>query len=156
MAHKTKESVQNPWAVSAPSCPTRRTAPFPTKARIPSTNTRIGWQRNKSRTFNKQNELFVFTVPVFFISSILASLFSYPPSLSLFFLCYNLLLSLSTTLSAPSYPFSAHLPLPLLSFSTCHHTTPPSKTLSSLLYQMCIPPHTCNSWHKHPPLQQQK
>jgi hypothetical protein len=68
-AHKTKESgkkkKKNPPVVSTPSCPTRWAAPVPTKPRIPSTNIRIGHQRNKSRTFTEQTEFFVVAIPVF-------------------------------------------------------------------------------------------
>jgi hypothetical protein len=53
-------------AMSTPSCPMRGAAPFPTKPRIPSANTRIGHQRNKSRTFAEQTELFAVSVPVLF------------------------------------------------------------------------------------------
>jgi hypothetical protein len=66
MAHKTKEIGQkrkNPIAISTPSCPTRRAEPFPTKPRIPSANTRIGCQWNKSRILTEQPELFVLAVP---------------------------------------------------------------------------------------------
>jgi hypothetical protein len=62
MAQKTKErgkKEKKPPAVSTSSCLTRGAAPFPTKPRIPSTNTRIGCQRNKSRTFIEQTKLFV-------------------------------------------------------------------------------------------------
>jgi hypothetical protein len=65
------------------------------------------------------------------------------------------LFSLLTTPSAPSYLLS----LPLLASpshpsTTCHHTTPPSYTLTT---QPTIPtihtPAYCNPWHKHPPLE---
>jgi hypothetical protein len=74
MAHKTKESRKkkrkrkrkNPPAVSTPSCLTRQAAPFPIKFRIPSANSRIRCQRNKSKTFTKETELFVIAAPGFF------------------------------------------------------------------------------------------
>jgi hypothetical protein len=71
---------------------------------------------------------------------ILCGTASLPPSLSLLFLCYNPLFSFPTTFSAPLYPLSPHLQLPLLSFPNMsshylsflhtHHL------LTSLLYQL--------------------
>jgi hypothetical protein len=48
-------------------------APFPTKPRIQSSNTRIGHQRNNSRTFTKHTELFVVVPGVFVFSVLLTS-----------------------------------------------------------------------------------
>jgi hypothetical protein len=92
--HKTKESEKkkkkkekNPPAISTPSCPRRGAAPFPTKPRIPSTNTRTGCKRSKSRTFTEQTEFFVVAVPGFIFSVLLTlpSLFSFPYSYPLHF-----------------------------------------------------------------------
>jgi hypothetical protein len=67
MTHKTKESRKKKSSSCLPTgnCPTRGAAPF-RKPRIPSANTSIGQQRNKSRTFAEQTELFVVVVPGFF------------------------------------------------------------------------------------------
>jgi hypothetical protein len=80
--HKTKESGEkkekNTPAVSASSCMTRGTAPFPTKSRIPSANTRIGCQRSKPRAFAEQTELLVVIILDFFGIINLSLLCSYP------------------------------------------------------------------------------
>jgi hypothetical protein len=62
-AHKTKG--KNPPAITIPNCQMRGAAPFPTKPRILSVNTRIGRQRKKSRT--EQTELFLVAVPFFLL-----------------------------------------------------------------------------------------
>jgi hypothetical protein len=138
-----KKRKEKPTAISTWSCLTRRLAPFPTKPRITSTNTRIGHQRNKSRTFTEQTELFVFAVPVFFsyiinfTTTILLSL-CLLPALSLLFLCYNILLSLPTNLSAPSCPFTPYL-CPRSSSNLSPHYPAFLHTynlLTSLLYQL--------------------
>jgi hypothetical protein len=58
-----KQKEKNPSSCLHPSCLTRGAVLFSTKPRIPSTNTQIGCQRNNSRTFTKQTELFVVAVP---------------------------------------------------------------------------------------------
>jgi hypothetical protein len=63
-----KKKGKNPPTISTPSCPIKGIASFSTKPRIPSTNTRIGCQRNKPRNFTEQTELFVVAAPgVFFV-----------------------------------------------------------------------------------------
>jgi hypothetical protein len=68
--HKSKESGgrkrKTPLTISTPSCPTRGTAPFPTKPRIPTANTRIECQKNKPQTFIEQTEHFAVAVLFFF------------------------------------------------------------------------------------------
>jgi hypothetical protein len=81
MAQKTKErgkKEKKPPAVSTSSYLTRRAAPFPTKPRIPSTNTRTGCQRSKSRAFTEQTKLFVVAYLFFSELLTLSSLFSNP------------------------------------------------------------------------------
>jgi hypothetical protein len=81
-----------------------------------------------------------------------------PPLLSLLFLCYNMLFSFPTTVSAPSHwlchpvsPSSPILPQPVTTLPSLQHT---HHLLISLLYQLYTIPAPCNPWHKHPPLQQ--
>jgi hypothetical protein len=68
MTHKTKESGgKNPSAISPPGCPTRGEAHIPTQPNILSANTKIGCQRNKSRSWpNWLNFFIVFAVAGFF------------------------------------------------------------------------------------------
>jgi hypothetical protein len=110
-------------------------------ARIRSANTRNGHQRNKSRNFVEQTELFVvapgfFFCTINFIFTIFLSLFL-PPSLSLPILCYNplffpqLFLHL---LSASSLLVSSSSSL---SSPTCHHITPPSYTFTTCWLAFC-------------------
>jgi hypothetical protein len=132
----TKESgKKKPPAASSPSGLTREETPFPTKPRLQSANTRIGHQRNKSRTFTEYTNLFVVVVPVFFVLLTLPLLLFYPYSYSLslshLFFCYNPLLSpkysfypLLSTLS----PFFVSSSYPSL---TCHHITTPSYTFTT-------------------------
>jgi glycosyltransferase involved in cell wall biosynthesis len=113
-------------------------------------NTRIGHLRNNFRTFtNRLNFLWFLNMVFFllcfffflflflfysciinFIITIFLSLFL-PSSLSLLFLYYSPLFSLTTTLSAPShalFPLSSPPPHPP---PTCHHTTLLSYTLTT-------------------------
>jgi hypothetical protein len=56
-----------PPAVSTTRCPTRGATPFFGKPRISNTNTRIGCQRNKSRTLKKQIELLLLLYLLLFL-----------------------------------------------------------------------------------------
>jgi hypothetical protein len=117
-----------------------------------NTNTRIRHLRHNSRTFiNRLNWtkflklffnfyyyyclsfffLFLFYSCINSIVTILLSSFS-SSSLSLLILYYIPLFSLLTTLSAPSHPlFPLSFPSPSHLPPTCHHTTPPSYTLTT-------------------------
>jgi hypothetical protein len=116
---------------------------LPTKPRIPSSNIRIGHQKNNSRTFTKQTELFVVAVPGDFFSVLLTlpSPFSYPYSYPLHFQPF----SCATIHWSPSqllFPYflihSLSLSsLPLHTSSTCHHTTSPSYTLITCWLAYC-------------------
>jgi hypothetical protein len=127
-------------------------------------NTKIGHLRNNSRTFAKRlnlpwflNLMFLlclFLILIFYYSciinftiTIILSLFlSF--SLSLLLLCYNPLLSLPTTLSAPFHPIHSFpcLHIPLLSSPTCHHTTHSSYILTTCWLACCM-----NCTHPQPP-----
>jgi hypothetical protein len=148
MAHKIKESGgREPSSCLNPKL-TRGAAPFPTNPRIPSTNARIGHQRNNLTYFTKETELFVVAVSVFCFLSFFFSSLVLPSSLSALFLYYNPLFSLPTTLSAPSHALSLHLHLLLLSFpnlSPYHSSLLHAHHLpTSLLYQLYTSPAPCN------------
>jgi hypothetical protein len=75
--------------------------------------------------------LFVLFCTMNFNITIFLSLFL-RPLLVLLFWCYNPLFSLPTTLSAPSYPLSPHVLItPSYPSPICHHTDPPSYTLTT-------------------------
>jgi hypothetical protein len=120
-------------------------AHFPTKPGIPSANTRFGCQRNKSKTFTEQTELFVVAVSggVFSVLT-LQSLFSYPSSYLLHFPSF----SCAIIHCSPSQLLFLCLLIHSLSYlhphssPTCHHTTPPSYTLSPCWLAYCTN-HTC-------------
>jgi hypothetical protein len=112
-------------------------------------NTSIGHLRNYSGTFIKRLNLLWFLNMVFLffflfpfyscitisIITILLSLF-WPFSLSLL-LYYKPLFSLPTTLSAPSHPLFPVFTSPFYHSPTCHHTTPPSYTLTTYWLAYC-------------------
>jgi hypothetical protein len=105
------------------------------------TSTRIGCLRTKSRTFTKRlNFLFLY---LFFFSALTsASLFSYRYSYPLHFPSFSCV----TTHCPPSQlPFLLHLihslplpsPPPSYPSPICHHTTPPSYTLTTHCLVYC-------------------
>jgi hypothetical protein len=138
------------------------------------TNTSIEHLRNNSTTFTKRLNFLWFLNLVFYIVfyfyfyysyiinstiTILLSFF-WPSLLSLLLLGYNLLFSLSTMLYASSHPL---LPMASPPPPSSHNLSPHYHSLlhthhllTSLLYQLYTTPASCNHWHKHPALQQQK
>jgi hypothetical protein len=105
------------------------------------TNARIGNLKNNFRTLTKRLNFLWFLNLVFFVV----------------FLSFFLILALLTSPSLFSYHYSDSLHFPSCPPPACHHTTPPSYTLTtvtSLLYRLYTSPAPCNPWRKHPPWQQ--
>jgi hypothetical protein len=147
MAHKTKKSGKKKKKKALQPSPPQAVwqegqAPFPTKPRMPSSNTRIGYQKNKSRTFTKPTELSVVTIPVFFLSSLLTlpSLFSYFYSYPLHFpsfSCATVHYSPSQLLFLLILIHSPHFHLPFYSSSNCSPTMAPSYTFTTHWLAYC-------------------
>jgi hypothetical protein len=148
-AHKTRESKKKKKTSSShiyPKLSNKRVSSFPTKPRIPSTNTRIGCQRNKSRTFTKRMKFLLLYLLFFSVLLTSPSLFSYAYSYPLHFpsfSCATIYCSPSQLLLLPLLIHSLPLSFPNLSphYPTLLHT---HHLLTGLLYQLYTPPDPCN------------
>jgi hypothetical protein len=147
MAPKTKDSEkkEKTLQLSTPSCLKRGSAPFPTKLRIPSTNTSIGCQRNNSKTFTKKTEFFVVGIPAFFhfVLQIYHHYFLISILTPFTFPSFLMLQSIVLPPNYPFCPFLSSLCLPFLPFPNLSPHYPSSYTLTTCgqaCYTKCTHP----------------
>jgi hypothetical protein len=122
-----------PSAVPPTQLSNKRGSTLPHTAQVPSGNTRIGHQRNKSITFAELTELFVVIVPGYFVLLLVILLLPlfYPYLYPLHFLMVELIVLPSPLLFSLPLLIHSLLILPPPSSSPTCHITPPSYTFTA-------------------------